>query len=75
MVEILRHDLASEVGSLGCELGMRYWPGYAKWELKEQEEILTILDGQESGLTLTESHYMVPPKILIRSVQFSTIPD
>lgn len=47
MLDILRQDLSSEAAKLGCHLGLRYSPGYAKWELKEQEKIFTILEGPE----------------------------
>ena len=62
ILDLLRQDLASEAAKLSCQLGLRYSPGYAKWELKEQEKIFTILDGSEFGVTLTESHYMIPQK-------------
>lgn len=64
MLDVLRQDLSSEAARLGCRLGLRYSPGYAKWELKEQEKIFTILDGREFGVRLTESYYMVPQKSL-----------
>ncbi len=64
ILELLRQDLASEASKLRCRLGLRYSPGYAKWDLSEQTKIFTILDGREFGLTLTESHYMLPQKSL-----------
>jgi hypothetical protein len=64
LVDVLRQDLASEAAKLRCQLGLRYSPGYAKWELREQNKIFSILDGQEFGVRLTESYYMVPQKSL-----------
>ena len=63
-LDILRQDLSSEASKLRCQLGLRYSPGYAKWELKEQEKIFSIVDGREFGVRLTESYYMVPQKSL-----------
>jgi hypothetical protein len=64
ILEVLREDLLSEAAKLRCQLGLRYSTGYAKWDLKEQEKIFTILNGREFGVTLTESHYMIPQKSL-----------
>ena len=64
LLDVLRQDLSSEAAKLRCQLGLRYSPGYAKWELKEQDKIFSILEGREFGITLTESYYMVPQKSL-----------
>jgi hypothetical protein len=75
MLEMLRQDLSSEATKLHCQLGFRYSPGYAKWELKEQEKIFTILDGPDFGVTLTESHFMVPQKSLSGIFSFRPVAE
>jgi hypothetical protein len=46
----------------GFRLGKRFSPGYAGWDLSEQEKLLNILNGRELGLRLTEAFLMLPMK-------------
>ncbi|MDZ7290100.1 MAG: hypothetical protein ONB44_11460 [candidate division KSB1 bacterium] len=64
LLRVLRHELDKEAVKLGCELSYRFSPGYARWDLPEQEKIFKLLKAEEIGITLTEAYFMVPQKSL-----------
>lgn len=45
-------------------LTKRFSPGYAGWDLQEQEKLLSMLHGSEVGVHLTEAYLMIPMKSL-----------
>jgi hypothetical protein len=64
LLQLLKSELDQEAAQLGCELAYRFSPGYARWELQEQEKIFTLLKGQEIGISLSDTYFMIPQKSL-----------
>jgi cobalamin-dependent methionine synthase I len=64
LLQLLKHDLRAEAARRGCALGYRFSPGYARWDLQEQEKIFKLLRGEEIGISLSETYFMLPQKSL-----------
>jgi len=64
LLQLLKRELRDEAKSLNCELAYRFSPGYARWELQEQEKIFRLLGAEEIGVTLSETYFMTPQKSL-----------
>lgn len=60
--QLLERELLKEAKKLSCELGSRFAPGYAKWELTEQKKLFDLLKAEEIGMQLSESFFMIPQK-------------
>lgn len=64
-VQIKALDLIKEEAEKEkLHLTKRFSPGYAGWDLQEQEKLLSMLDSSEVGVHLTESYLMIPMKSL-----------
>jgi cobalamin-dependent methionine synthase I len=63
-----------ELSDKGRYCSHRFSPGYACWDLKEQEWILPALEGEELGVTLTEGFMMSPRKSISFAVTFADSP-
>lgn len=48
----------------GCEMGRRFAPGYARWKLPDQKQLLDLLRAEEIGVTLSEAFFMNPLKTI-----------
>jgi hypothetical protein len=64
LLQLLKRELQDEAAKLGGELSHRFSPGYARWDLQEQEKIFKLLKGEEIGMTLSETYFMLPQKSL-----------
>jgi len=64
LLQLLKRELHDEAAKLGCELSRRFSPGYARWDLQEQEKIFKLLKGGEIGMALSETYFMLPQKSL-----------
>ncbi len=64
LLQLLKRELHDEAAKRGCELAYRFSPGYARWDLQEQEKIFKLLKGEEIGITLSETYFMLPQKSL-----------
>jgi hypothetical protein len=64
LLQLLKRDLREEAARLGGALAYRFSPGYARWDLQEQEKIFKLLKGEEIGMALSETYFMVPQKSL-----------
>lgn len=64
LLQLLKRELHGEAAKLGCELSHRFSPGYARWDLQEQEKIFKLLKGGEIGMALSETYFMLPQKSL-----------
>ena len=64
LLHLLKSDVQAEAQRLGCEVAYRFSPGYAKWELQEQEKIFSLLKGEDIGMSLSDTFYMLPQKSL-----------
>lgn len=64
LLHLLKSDLQSEARKLDCDVAYRFSPGYARWELEEQEKIFSLLKGEEIGMSLSDTFFMVPQKSL-----------
>ncbi len=62
MLELLESELLNEASTLGCKLGRRFAPGYARWELKEQRKLFEFLKAHEIGMALSDTYFMLPQK-------------
>jgi hypothetical protein len=58
--------------SLYCST--RFSPGYACWDVKEQQWVLPALDSEEVGVTLTEGFMMSPRKSITFAVTIADSP-
>lgn len=64
LLQLLKRDLREEAARRGCALAYRFSPGYARWDLQEQEKIFKLLRGEEIGISLSETYFMLPQKSL-----------
>jgi hypothetical protein len=64
LLQLLKRELQGEAAKLGSGLSSRFSPGYARWDLQEQEKIFKLLKGEEIGMTLSETYFMLPQKSL-----------
>lgn len=48
----------------GCEIGRRFAPGYARWKLPDQKQLLDLLRAEEIGVTLNDAFFMNPLKTI-----------
>jgi hypothetical protein len=64
LLQLLKRELHGEAARRGCQLFYRFSPGYARWDLQEQEKIFKLLKGEELGIALSETYFMLPQKSL-----------
>ena len=64
LLQLLKRDLQTEANKRHCHLAQRFSPGYAHWDLPEQEKIFSLLKGEEIGIILSETFFMTPQKSL-----------
>lgn len=64
LLQLLKNALHTEASQRHCHLAQRFSPGYAHWDLPEQEKIFGLLKGEEIGVTLSETYFMTPQKSL-----------
>lgn len=62
ILELLESELQDEANALGCRLGRRFAPGYARWELTEQRKLFEFLKADEIGMKLSGTYFMLPQK-------------
>lgn len=55
-------DLEQEQKAAGWRISNRYSPGYCNWELSEQKKLFRLMEGNHTGITLTDSCLMIPRK-------------
>lgn len=62
VLELLESELQNEAESLGCKLGRRFAPGYARWELSEQRKLFEFLNAHEIDMALSDTYFILPQK-------------
>lgn len=62
VLELLESELLNKANALGCKLGRRFAPGYARWELIEQKKLFEFLKADEIGMALSDTYFMLPQK-------------
>jgi len=70
--EALNVLVCVEAQKRGYQLPPRVSPGYGRWEIRGQAELLRLLDAGEIGVRLTEGMMMVPRKSVSFGVRFET---
>lgn len=68
--DFIRNDVARE----GLRCSRRFSPGYGGWDVAEQRWILSALEGDALGVTLTEGCMMVPRKSITFAVNVGENP-
>lgn len=68
--DIIKSDLCEQ----GLYCSPRFSPGYACWDVKEQEWILAALESEKLGVTLTEGYMMRPRKSISFAVTYADSP-
>ncbi|MGD8413873.1 MAG: vitamin B12 dependent-methionine synthase activation domain-containing protein [Candidatus Latescibacterota bacterium] len=66
--------IEAELSQAGYYCSNRFSPGYACWDVKEQEWVLPTLEGQELGVKLTEGFMMSPRKSITFAVTVADSP-
>jgi hypothetical protein len=66
--------IEAELSQAGYFCSNRFSPGYACWDVKEQEWVLPTLEGQELGVKLTEGFMMSPRKSITFAVTVADSP-
>jgi hypothetical protein len=61
-VSLLMRRLEADCAAQGLKVSNSYSPGYCDWLLVEQKKLLSVLDGENTGITLTPSCMMLPVK-------------
>ncbi|MDE3059204.1 MAG: hypothetical protein KGJ59_14750 [Bacteroidota bacterium] len=64
VLHLLKHELQEGARKYDCEVSYRFSPGYTRWELQEQQKIFSLLNGEEIGMSLSETFFMEPQKSL-----------
>ncbi len=64
LLGLLEKELHEKAQALGCALGSRFSPGYAKWDLSEQKKLLTLVKADQIGVRLSDEYFMLPQKSL-----------
>jgi len=62
--------LCAEAGRLGLYAARRVSPGYGKWDVRGQAELLALLPARDLGVSLTEGLMMIPRKSVSFAVNF-----
>lgn len=75
VLQLLKRDLREEAARRGCALAYRFSPGYARWDLQEQEKIFKLLNAEEIGITLSATYFMLPQKSLSGVLGFKPMPN
>lgn len=75
VLQLLKRDLREEAARRGCALAYRFSPGYARWDLQEQEKIFKLLNAEEIGITLSATYFMLPQKSLSGVFGFKPMPN
>jgi hypothetical protein len=66
--------IEAELSQGGYYCSTRFSPGYACWDVKEQEWVLPTLEGRELGVSLTEGFMMSPRKSITFAVTVADSP-
>ena len=66
--------IANDYLGKGLHCSHRFSPGYACWDVKEQQWILPTLEGEEIGVSLTEGSMMSPRKSVTFAVTVAETP-
>jgi 5-methyltetrahydrofolate--homocysteine methyltransferase len=72
--EAAHSAIEAELTEKGYYCSQRFSPGYACWDVKEQEWVLPTLEGDELGVTLTEGCMMSPRKSITFAVTLAESP-
>jgi len=62
MAERLDERIEKEIVRAGFDRTMRYSPGYGDWPLERQPALIQLVEGGRIGISVTDSHIMVPRK-------------
>jgi hypothetical protein len=62
VADMLQEQIRSIASASGRGITNRYSPGYCSWNIREQQEIFTLLPADRIGVTLTPSYLMKPIK-------------
>lgn len=66
--------IVAELSDKGYYCSNRFSPGYACWDVKEQEWVLPTLEGEELGVSLTEGFMMSPRKSITFALTLADSP-
>jgi len=61
-MDYIQEQLQANMQRVGLKITNRYSPGYCLWPLTGQKELFDLFPENESGISLTESHLMIPMK-------------
>jgi hypothetical protein len=68
--DALNLRICQEAQALGYQLPRRISPGYGRWRIEGQRELLSLLEMEAVGVRLTEGLMMVPRKSISFGVRF-----
>lgn len=60
--EYVHGRLGAEMALMGLNVTNRYSPGYCNWPVSDQHKLFGLLNGNNSGIKLTDSSLMLPIK-------------
>lgn len=58
----VQRELEEDMLLQGCTISNRYSPGYCEWHVRGQQALFSLMDGNHTGVTLTDSSLMQPIK-------------
>lgn len=61
-MDYIQEELQADMQQAGLLITNRYSPGYCLWPLTGQRELFDLFPENQSGISLTESHLMMPIK-------------
>ncbi|MDH5478531.1 MAG: hypothetical protein OEY50_09375 [Nitrospinota bacterium] len=62
MADRVDERIESSIQRAGFDRTMRYSPGYGDWPLERQPLLARIVEAERIGITVTQSHIMIPRK-------------
>lgn len=62
MADTIQDEIKEVVGRDGLVISPRFSPGYCDWDIKQQQMIFRVIDGDPLGVQLTENCLMIPRK-------------
>lgn len=62
LADLVQEKIRNEARAQGLCISRRFSPGYCDWDISQQEMVFSALDGDSSGVFLSEEFMMTPQK-------------
>ena len=62
VADFVQREIGEAASDQGLVISPRFSPGYCDWDIEQQAMLFRAVDGDSTGIRLTEGHLMVPRK-------------